>query len=175
MKRISLALLLGLLVISSLYAQQTVVIERPGVLTDLANAAGTIVALPLAVVEGIVVGTTEAAGSLLHGSTQVIVTVPAKPVPTPTVIVTVPAKPVPTPTVIVPAPPIVTSPPVMVAPSSAVIPTTTIVTTHSDGTVTTVTRQASAYEHGPVILTPVNPTHLVGSSPHVNPYVFRPQ
>ena len=74
MKKISLALLLGLLVISSLYAQQTVVIERPGVLTDLANAAGTIVALPLAVVEGIVVGTTEAAGSLLHGSTQVIVT-----------------------------------------------------------------------------------------------------
>ena len=161
MKKISLALLLGLLVISSLYAQQTVVIERPGVLTDLANAAGTIVALPLAVVEGIVVGTTEAAGSLLHGSTQVIVTVPAKPVPTPTVIV--------------PAPPIVTSPPVMVAPSSAVIPTTTIVTTYSDGTVTTVTRQASAYEHGPVILIPVNPTHRVGSSPHVNPYVFRPQ
>ena len=161
MKKISLALLLGLLVISSLYAQQTVVIERPGVLTDLANAAGTIVALPLAVVEGIVVGTTEAAGSLLNGSTQVIITVPAKPVPTPTVIV--------------PAPPIVASPPVMVAPSSAVIPTTTIVTTHSDGTVTTVTRQASAYEHGPVILTPVNPTHRVGSSPHVNPYVFRPQ
>ena len=159
MKKISLALLLGLLVISSLYAQQTVVIERPGVLTDLANAAGTIVALPLAVVEGIVVGTTEAAGSLLHGSTQVIVTVPAKPVPTPTVIV--------------PAPPIVASPSVMVAPSSAVIPTTTIVTTHSDGTVTTVTRQASTYELGPNIVVPVDPAHRVGSSPFANPYVYR--
>lgn len=53
-------------------------------------------------------------------------------------------------------------------------PTTTIVTTHSDGTVTTVTRQASSYELGPVVLTPVAPTHLVGSSPLVNPYVHRP-
>ena len=161
MKKISLALLLALLAFIPVHAQQTVVIERPGVLTDLASAVSAIVALPIVAVEGIVVGTAEATGSLLHGSTTVIVAPSAKSVPTPTVIA--------------PAPPIVASPPVMVAPSSAVIPTTTIVTTHSDGTVTTVTRQASAYEHGPVILTPVNPTHRVGSSPHVNPYVFRPQ
>ena len=160
MKKIFLALFLGILAFIPVRAQ-TVIVQRPGIFTDLANATGAIVALPLAVVEGIVVGTTEAAGSLLHGSTQVIVTVPAKPVPTPTVIV--------------PAPPIVASPPVMVAPSSAVIPTTTIVTTHSDGTVTTVTRQASAYEHGSVILTPGDPIHRVGSSPLVNPYVFRPR
>ena len=161
MKKLFLALFLGILAIIPVHAQQTVIVQRPGIFTDLANATGAIVALPLAVVEGIVVGTTEAAGSLLHDSTQVIVTVPAKPVPTPTVIV--------------PAPPIVASPPVVVAPSPAVIPTTTIVTTHSDGMVTTVTRQTSSYELGPVTLTPVAPTRRVGSSPHVNPYIFRPQ
>lgn len=84
--------------------------------------------------EGVVVGTAEAAGSLIHGSTQIVVTSPAKPVPGTTVYA--PAS------VVVPCAP-------------AVIPTTTIVTTHSDGTVTTVTRQASAYELGPVVLTPI--------------------
>ena len=83
MKKLTLALFLGLLVIASLHAQQTVVIERPGILTDLATAAGTIVTLPLAAVEGIVVGTVEAAGSLIHGSTQIVVAPPAGPVPAP--------------------------------------------------------------------------------------------
>ena len=154
MKKLTLALFLGILAFIPVRAQ-TVIVQRPGIFSDLANATGAIVALPLAVVEGIVVGTTEAAGSLLHGSTQIVV--------------------VPGPTSIVPAPPIVASPPVAVPRIPAVVPTTTIVTTHSDGTVTTVTRQASAYEHGPVILTPMDPIHRVGSSPLVNPYVFRPQ
>ena len=154
MKKLFLALFLGILAIIPVHAQQTVIVHRPGIFSDLANVTGAIVALPLAIVEGIVVGTTEAAGSLLHGSAQIVV---------------------PAPTIIVPAPPMVVSPPVVVAPSSAVIPTTTIVTTHSDGTVTTVTRQTSSYELGPVTLTPVAPTHRVGSSPHVNPYIFRPQ
>lgn len=153
MKKIFLALFLGILAFIPVRAQ-TVIVQRPGIFTDLANATGAIVALPLAVVEGIVVGTTEAAGSLLRGSTQIVI---------------------PGPTSIVPAPPIVLSPPVAIPRIPAVVPTTTIVTTHSDGTITTVTRQASAYEHGPVILTPVDPTHRVGSSPLVNPYVFRPQ
>ena len=147
MKKLTLALLLGFLVISTLHAQQAVVIERPGVLTDLASAAGAIVALPLAAVEGIVVGTVEAAGSLIHGSTQIIVA---------------------------PAPVVVTSP-VAVKTAPAFIPTTTIVTTHCDGTVTTVTRQASAYELGPIILPPVVSTNRVGTSPLVNPYVYRPR
>ena len=159
LKKISLALFLAILAFIPIHAQQTVVIERPGVLSDLASAVGAIVALPIVAVEGIVVGTAEATGSLLHGSTTVIVAPSAKSVPTPTVIA--------------PAPPIVASPPVMVAPSSAVIPTTTIVTTHSDGTVTTVTRQASAYELGPNIVVPVDPAHRVGSSPFANPYVYR--
>lgn len=139
MKKLLLALFLGLLTFTAVHAQQTVVIERHGIFTDLASAAGAIVTMPLAAVEGIVIGTTEAAGSLIHGSTQIVVTPPA----------------------------IVTSPP-------ATIPTTTtIITTHGDGTVTTVTRQASAYEHGPVVLMPVDPNHRVGTSPHVNPYVYR--
>ena len=150
MKKLILTFTIALMALGSVHAQQqTVVVERPGVLTDLASAAGAIVALPLAAVEGIVVGTAEAASALVHGSTTVVVT---------------------TPTVRVPAP-VVVEPVVVVVP--AVIPTTTIVTTHSDGTVTTVTRQASAYELGPVIIAPVDPNHRVGPSPYANPYVYR--
>ena len=154
MKKISLALLLALLAFIPVHAQQTVVIERPGILTELATTAGTIVALPFAVVEGVVVGTAEAAGSLVHGSTTVIVAPSTKPVPAPSTVIPVPV-----------------STAVKTAP--AAIPTTTIVTTHSDGTVTTVTRRASAYELGPNIVVPVDPAHRVGSSPFANPYVYR--
>ena len=160
MKKIILTLIIGLLAFTAAHAQQTVVIQRPGVFTDLASATGAIIALPLAAVEGIVVGTAEAAGSLIHGSTQIVVTPPAKPVPGTTVCVPGPVSP---------------SAPIVGPRAPAVIPTTTIITTHSDGTVTTVTRQASAYELGPVVLTPVDPNHRVGASLHVNPYVYRPR
>ena len=159
MKKIILTLIIGLLAFTAAHAQQTVVIQRPGIFTDLASATGAIIALPLAAVEGIVVGTAEAAGSLIHGSTQIVITPPAKPVPGLSVCVPAPGP----------------SAPVVVPHAPAAIPTTTIVTTHSDGTVTTVTRQASAYELGPVVLTPVDPNHRVGASPHVNPYVYRPR
>ena len=158
MKKLSLALILGLLFFSSLHAQQTVVIERPGILTDLASAAGAIVALPLAAVEGIAVGILEAAGSLIPGPMQIVVAPPVGPISTPTVIA--PAS-------------LVVASPVAAHSAPAVIPMTTIITTHGDGTITTVTRQASAYELGPVVLTPVDPAHRVGSSPLVNPYVYR--
>ena len=157
MKKLILTLTIGLMAVSATHAQQTVVIQRPGVFTDLASATGAIIALPLAAVEGIVVGTAEAAGSLIHGSTQIVVTPPANPIPGTTVCVPGPVAPI-------------------VGPRApAVIPTTTIITTHSDGTVTTVTRQASAYELGPVVLAPVDPNHRVGASLHVNPYVYRPR
>ena len=159
MKKFILTLTIGLLAFTAAHAQQTVVIQRPGVFTDLASATGAIIALPLAAVEGVVVGTAEAAGSLIHGSTQIVITPPAKPVPGLSVCVPAPGP----------------SAPVVVPHAPAAIPTTTIITTHSDGTVTTVTRQASAYELGPVVLTPVDPNHRVGSSPHVNPYVYRPR
>ena len=158
MKKLVLTLLLGLLTIASVHAQQTVIVQRPGALTDLVTAAGTIVSLPLAAVEGIVVGTVEAAGSLIHGFTQVIITPHARTAPVP---------------IIVNLAPVMVTPPVIVTPAPAAVPTTTIVTTHGDGTITTVTRRASAYELGSVVLAPVDPTHRVGTSPHVNPYVYR--
>ena len=159
MKKLILTLTIGLMAVSATHAQQTVVIQRPGVFTDLASAAGAIIALPFAVTEGVVVGTAEAAGSLIHGSTQIVITPPAKPVPGLSVCVPAPGP----------------SAPVVVPHAPAAIPTTTIITTHSDGTVTTVTRQASAYELGPVVLTPVDPNHRVGANLHVNPYVYRPR
>ena len=154
MKKTLLSLLLGLLTFTAVHAQ-TVVIQRPGILTDLATA---LVGVPATAVTGIVVGTVEAAGSLIHGSTEIIVMPPARP-DSPPMVVT-------------PAP-VMATPPAAVTLAPAAIPTTTIVTTHGDGSVTTVTRQASACELGPVILTPVDPTHRVGSSPYVNPYVYR--
>ena len=161
MKKTLFALTLCIMICTVVHAQQTIIVQRPGIFTDLASAAGAIITLPLAVVEGVVVGTADAAGSLIHGSTEIVVVPPAKPIPGTTVYV--------------PAPPQCSPSPVVVPHAPAVIPTTTIITTHRDGTVTTVTRQVSAYELGPVIITPVAPAHRVGSSPHVNPYVYRPR
>ena len=149
MKKLIITFAIGLMAVTAAHAQQAVVIERPGVLSDLVSAAGAIVALPLAAVEGIVVGTVEAAGSLVHGSTQIVIAVPAVCVSTPVVV----------------------EPAVVVAP--VIVPSTTVITTYGDGTVTTVTRQASAYELGSVIVAPVDPTHRVGTSPYANPYVYR--
>ena len=159
MKTKLLALTICIMICTCVHAQQTIIVQRPGIFTDLASAAGAIIALPFAVTEGVVVGTAEAAGSLIHGSTQIVITPPAKPVPGLSVCVPAPGP----------------SAPVVVPHAPAAIPTTTIITTHSDGTVTTVTRQASAYELGPVIIAPVDPNHRVGASPHVNPYVYRPR
>ena len=78
--------LLGLLTFTTVHAQQMVVIERHGIFTDLATAAGAIVALPFAAVEGIVVGTAEAAGSLIHGSTEIAVVPAATVIPAPVIV-----------------------------------------------------------------------------------------
>lgn len=158
-KKLILSIVICLIVVTAVHAQQVVVFERPGVLTDLVSATAAILALPFAAAGGVVVGTAEAAGSLVHGSTTVVVVPPEKPVPTAAV----------TPTSVV------VTPSATVKTASAVIPTTTIISTHGDGTVTTVTRQASAYELGPVIVPPVDPTHRVGPSPHANPYIYRPR
>ena len=145
MKKTLFALTLCIMICTVVHAQQTIIVQRPGIFTDIATATGTILSLPFAFAEGIVVGSAEAVGSVFHGSTEVIVVQSVTPVPTPLVI----------------------------ASPQPVQPSTTIITTHGDGTVTTVTRSASAYELGSVILTPVSPSHRVGTSPHVNPYVYR--
>ena len=147
MKKMLLALTLCIMICTAVHAQQTIIVQRPGIFTDIATATGTILSLPFAFAEGIVVGSAEAVGSILHGSAEVIVVPSTTPV----------------------------SAPVVVASPHPVQPSTTIITTHGDGTITTVTRQASAYELGPVILTPVDPNHRVGAGLHVNPYVYRPR
>ena len=193
MKKLILSIV-GLMTLTAVHAQQTIVVERPGIFTDLVSAAGALVTLPLAVAEGLVAGTAEAAGSLLFGSTEVIVTpapivVPPQVVaPAPVVVapqIVAPAPVVVAPQVVAPAPVVVA--PQIVAPAPAVIPSTTVITTNNgyttprttvvttyrDGTVTSITRDASAYELGPVVIPPVAPEHRVGSSPFVNPYVYR--
>ena len=147
MKKLSTTLLFGILTLTSVYAQETVVIQRPGIFTDIASATGMILSLPFSIAEGVVVGAVEATGSLFQGSTEVIV------VPRATSV----------------------SVPVVVAQPQPVQPSTTIITAHEDGTITTVTRKVSAYELGTVILTPVSPSHRVGAGLHVNPYVYRPR
>ena len=154
MKKILLSTL-GLMTLTAVHAQQTVVIERPGIFTDLASAAAALVTLPVVAATGFVEGTVEAFRDVVTGSTTVVTT------PAPVVV---------QPRVVAPAP-VVVQPAPVVAP--AVVPTTTIITTYGDGSVTTVTRQASAYELGPNVVVPVDPAHRVGTSPHVNPYVFR--
>ena len=151
MKKLILTLAVGLMAVTAVHAQQTIIVQRSGIITDIATATGTILSLPFAFAEGVVVGTVEAAGSLISGSTEIVVTPSVVTVPVPSVAVPTTA--------------------VTLAP--AVRPSTTIITTHGDGTITTVTRQASAYELGPVVIAPVDPNHRVGASPHVNPYVYR--
>lgn len=145
MKKLSIVLLFSILTLTAVYAQETVVIQRPGIFTDIASATGVIISLPFSIAEGVVVGAVEATGSLFQGSTEVIV------VPRTTSV----------------------SVPVVVAQPQPVQPSTTIITAHEDGTITTVTRKVSAYELGPVILTPVSPSNRVGTGLHVNPYVYR--
>ena len=145
MKKLSIVLLFSILTLTAVYAQETVVIQRPGIFTDIATATGVVLSLPFSIAEGVVVGAVEATGSLFQGSTEVIV------VPRATSV----------------------SVPVVVAQPHPVRSSTTIITAHEDGTITTVTRKVSAYEIGPVILTPVSPSNRVGTGLHVNPYVYR--
>lgn len=186
MKKLILSIV-GLMTLTAVHAQQTVVVKQPGILTDAATA---VIGVPAAAATGLIEGTANALSTIISGRTTVVQTAPnpfainyRPPVPPPAPVVVAPAPVVVSPPVVVPAPTVVTPAPVVVTPvpapqvvvptAPAVVPSTTIVTTHGDGSVTTVTRRASAYELGPVILTPVDPTHRVGSSPHVNPYVYR--
>ena len=166
MKKFAIALTIMFVAVFA-HAQQTIVVQRPGILTDLAGVAGALVELPAALAEGIVVGTAEAAGSLIHGSTSVYVVPPAvtTPVVTAPVITTVPGYT--TPIVTTPAP--VVTRPVVVPPPA---PSSVTITTYSPGGVVSVTRPTSAYETGNITI-PVPVEHRVGPGPYVNPYVRR--
>ena len=168
MKKTVLVLLL-ILTFTVVHAQ-TIVIESPGILTDLSTA---IIGVPAAAVTGIISGIVEAGRNLVCGSTT-IVTNPAPVVnPQRQVIVTSP---------------IVTGwsstsvtttalGPVPIAPGVAVqpAPTTTITTNYGNGTSVTVTRPAGGFELGSGVVYPVASEYRVGSSPLVNPYIHRPR
>ena len=181
MKKILLSVL-GLMTFATVHAQQTLVIERPGIFTDLASAATALVTLPVAAATGFVEGTVEAFRDVITGSMTVIST-PAPVVVQPRVIVPAPVA-VPNNQVTVTSPIVVGVPATTVTttvsspikvPGATIVPTPTtqITTNYGNGTTVTVTRPASAYELGPNVVVPVDPAHRVGSSPFVNPYVFR--
>ena len=182
MKKILLSVL-GLMTFAAVHAQQTVVIERPGIFTDLASAATALVTLPVAAATGFIEGTVEAFRDVITGSTTTVITTPAPVVVQPRVIVPAPAA-VPGNRVTVTSPIVVGVPSTTVTttvsspikvPGATIVPTPTtrITTDYGDGTTVTVTRPASGYELGPNVVIPVDPAHRVGSSPFVNPYVFR--
>ena len=182
MKKLILSLIVAFAMLPSLHAQTTVVVQRPGLLSDLASAVGTLISLPVALAEGIVVGTAEAAGALIHGSTDVYV-VPQPQVYSPApVVVQQPQVYTPAP-VVVQQPQVVAPAPVVITPQRVITPapvmvqptTTTITTTtRSAGGIvtTTVTRPVSSYEVG-VPVAPVPVEYRVGTSPYVNPYIYR--
>ena len=195
MKKILLSVI-GLMAFSAVHAQQTVVIERPGIFTDLANAATALVTLPAAAVGGIVVGTVEGVKDIVTGSTTVVAT-PAPVVVAPRVVVPpAPAVVAPAsvavqpPAVVAPAP-VALQPPAVVAPAPVIVAppivspecgrtphvSTTTITTQTVSpsgivTVQSYTRPISAYEIG-VPIAPVPVEHRVGTSPCVNPYIYR--
>ena len=177
MKKLFLSIL-GFMVFSIVHAQQTVVIERPGIFTDLANAATALVVMPAAAATGIVAGTVEAFKDVITGSTAVITT-PAPVVIAPRVVVPPTPVVVPQPAVVAPAP-VVVAPPI-VSPDCYRTPhvSTTTITTQTvspSGSVTvqSYTRPISAYEIG-VPIAPVPVEKRVGTSPYVNPYIYRPR
>lgn len=167
MKKAFFTIITIFMLIATIHAQQTIVVQRSGIFTDLAEAASALVTIPAVVVNGFVQGTVEAVCETVAGTTTNVI------VPAPAVIsasaVTSPS------VVIMPAPVAVsssTSASIIVAP--ATIPSTTSITTvYKNGTSVTVTRPVSSYELGNTVLYPVPPENRVGSSPFVNPYVYR--
>lgn len=175
--------ILALMMLATVHAQQTVVIERPGIFSDLASAATALVTLPAAAVSGIVVGTVEGVKDVITGSATVVTT-PAPIVVQPHVIAPAPVV-VPNNKVVVTSPIVVGAPSTTVTttvsspikvPGATIIPTPTtrITTNYGNGTTVTVTREASGYELGGGIVYPVAPENRVGSSPFCNPYIYRP-
>lgn len=178
MKIIILSILTGFALFSTVHAQQTVVIERPGIFTDLVTA---LIEVPTSAAVGIVEGTVEAVRDVVTGRTTVVTT------PAPIIV----RQPVVTAPVVFPQRQVVVTPLVIERPSTTVVtttsapvtvapqvviqpqPQTSIVTSYDNGTTVTVTRPASAYELGSTVIIPVAPNHRVGPSPFVNPYVYR--
>jgi len=178
MKKTILAILAACALVSSAHAQTAVVVERPSLLSDLAETVGALVALPIvlpiAVAEGVVSGTAEAADTILHGRREVYV-VPRQQVVTPAPVVVAPQQVVtPAPVVVAPQQ-VVTPAPVVVAPQQVVTPAPVVVAPQPQVT-TIVTTMRS---HGGVVMTtgvPVVPPpveYRVAPSPAGRTYIVR--
>ncbi|MBP5585520.1 MAG: hypothetical protein J6Y92_04110 [Lentisphaeria bacterium] len=128
MKKLILAILTAcaLMTSASVHAQTTVVVQRPGLLSGLVDTAEALLLLPLAVAEGVVVGTAEAADAILCGSTTVYRT--------------------PAPIYTAPAPVVVAPAPVVVAPAPVQTTTVTRTRTTTVSTTTTTTTTRPSYE-----------------------------
>ena len=122
----------ALMATASVQAQTTVVVKRPGLLSGLVDTAEALLLLPLAVAEGVVVGTAEAADAVLNGTTTVYTT------PSPVVVA-------PAPVAVAPAP-LVAPAPVVVTPAPVVVPAPVQTTTVTRTRIITTTVVRPAYE-----------------------------
>ncbi len=181
MKKIIFSIL-GLMTFATVHAQQTVIVQKtPGLLEGIVDAAVAVVTAPVVFGAAVVSGVEEVFAPAVVGTTR-ITTIPQYPMPivaTPAPVVTVPPAPVVVmpPAVAAPAP-VVVAPPI-VSPGCYRTPhvSTTTITTQTvspSGSVTvqSYTRPISAYETG-VPIAPVPIEHRVGTSPYVNPYIYR--
>ena len=158
MKKTILAILTACVLVSTAHAQTAVVVERPSLLSGLAETVGALVALPIvlpiAVAEGVVAGTAEAADALLYGTKEVYV------IQEPQVVT-------PAPVVVAPQPQVVTPAPVVVVPQQVVTPAPVVVA-QPVTTITTTTRSVIGRPAVPVVI-----EQRVGPGPHARPHVYR--
>ena len=171
MKKTIISLFVFIALSVNSFAQQTVVIQQPGILTDAATA----ISAPLIVAGGIIEGVLSGIGDIVHGRTTVITNAP--PV-------------IPPPPVAHPGTVVVTSPPVSYVPSvvtkQVVSPAGTVTTVTNGGVTSVNTTQVvsgtvvnTQYVRGASVLdtgiapVPVPLEHRVGTSVYVNPYVYR--
>ena len=181
MKKLILTLTIGLMAFSTVHAQTVIVQKTPGLLEGIVDAVVAVTTAPVVFGTAIVSGVEEVFTPAVVGRTHVTVlpqpAVVVSPAPPPAVIAPH-AIVAPVPPVVVPTHPVAVAPQVVFPECCRTlhVSTTTITTqTVSPGgavTVQSYTRPVSAYEIG-VPSVPVHIEHRVGTSPAVNPYVYR--
>ena len=163
MKKTFLAFLIVCAMMSTVHAQQTVIVQKtPGLLESLVDATIAIASAPVVFGTAIVTGVGEVFAPAITGSTRVTY-INQPPVVTAPVVAPAP---------VVVAPPIISEECYRTPYTSTTTISTQTVSPSGTVTVQTYTRPISAYETG-IPLAPVPIEHRVGTSPVVNPYVYR--
>ena len=163
MKKTFLAFLIVCAMMSTVHAQQTVIVQKtPGLLESLVDATIAIASAPVVFGTAIVSGVGEVFAPAITGSTRVTY-INQPPVVTAPVVAPAP---------VVVAPPIISEECYRTPYTSTTTISTQTVSPSGTVTVQTYTRPISAYETG-IPLAPVPIEHRVGTSPVVNPYVYR--